>query len=150
MTKHSSWVRLASWLWRSSAFAHASCWLHFRTLGAAAPVGFDTQALRTCRRYDAVFCHCHMLALLTSDSSMCELPSRPAAGQLAKGASSFSVESGLFRAPAHPYVPPYSDFLLLRSPVGVGRQLVGLLTLAECNAGCGGTSLLGWEVELAG
>ncbi len=29
------------------------------------------------------------------------------------------MESGLFRAPAHPYAPPHSDFLLLRSPVSL-------------------------------
>ena len=41
----------------------------------------------------------------------------PFLGQLPPGASSLAVESGLFRALAHPYDPPPSDFLLLRSPV---------------------------------
>lgn len=36
---------------------------------------------------------------------------------LAPGSSSLSVESGLYRAPAHPYDAPPTDFLLLRSPV---------------------------------
>lgn len=41
----------------------------------------------------------------------------PFLGQLPPGSSSLAVESGLFRALAHPYEPPSSDFLLLRSPV---------------------------------
>ncbi|PRW61593.1 Transcription initiation factor TFIID subunit 1 isoform C [Chlorella sorokiniana] len=57
----------------------------------------------------------------------------PFLGQLAKGSSSFSVESGLFRAPAHPYVPPHSDFLLLRSPAGTMqlRELAGTVTVGQ-------------------
>ena len=49
------------------------------------------------------------------------------AGELPPGTSSLSVETGLFRAPAHPYPPPPSDFLLIRSPVGwlVGWLVVG-------------------------
>lgn len=39
------------------------------------------------------------------------------AGQLEPGASSLSVESGLFRSLAFPYAPPHTDFLLLRTPV---------------------------------
>lgn len=45
----------------------------------------------------------------------------PFLGQLAPGGSSLSVESGLYRALAFPYAPPPADFLLLRSPVGLGR-----------------------------
>jgi hypothetical protein len=40
-----------------------------------------------------------------------------AAGQLHGGASSLSVESGLFRSLAHPYSVPHTDFLLVRMPV---------------------------------
>lgn len=56
-------------------------------------------------------------------------PARPA-GQLPKGASSLSVETGLFRSLAYAYDPPSSDFLLLRSPVSRGGGAAGPLQSA--------------------
>lgn len=49
------------------------------------------------------------------------------AGQLAKGSNSLSVESGLYRALAHPYDPSHTDFLLLRSPVSlIAAEMLGV------------------------
>ncbi len=41
----------------------------------------------------------------------------PFLGDLAPGTAQLAVEAGLFRAPACPYAPEISDFLLVRSPV---------------------------------
>ena len=41
----------------------------------------------------------------------------PFLGDLAPGTAQLAVEAGLFRAPACPYAPENSDFLLVRSPV---------------------------------
>ena len=67
-------------------------------------------------------------------------PLAPGAGQLAKGGSSLSVESGLFRALAHPYAPPHTDFLLLRAPVRVRRCRHSNSRAARAEGG-----RLGWQ-----
>ncbi|KAI3432621.1 hypothetical protein D9Q98_004167 [Chlorella vulgaris] len=57
----------------------------------------------------------------------------PFLGQLARGTSSLSVESGLFRSLAFPYTPPHTDFLLLRSPAGTMqlRELSGTVVVGQ-------------------
>jgi len=57
----------------------------------------------------------------------------PFLGELQPGASQLSVETGLFTAPAHAYVPLESDFLLTRSTAGVMRvrEVTGAITSGQ-------------------
>ncbi|GAB4814111.1 hypothetical protein N2152v2_001157 [Parachlorella kessleri] len=57
----------------------------------------------------------------------------PFLGDLAPGTAQLAVEAGLFRAPACPYAPEISDFLLVRSPMGVMRlrELKGSVAVGQ-------------------
>ena len=57
----------------------------------------------------------------------------PFLGDVPPGGSQLALESGLFRAAAHPYAPPPSDFLLIRRPVGTMalREVTGMVAVGQ-------------------